>query len=148
MRLSIKPLLVVVAMDLRVRIPVYSSHAVARLSHPHDAGPHPPPPTFLNSSLFCIYFTLLLPLFSFSFPLLPFSFPFLPFSFPFLPFSFTFSPFFPSPFHIFSPNDIGWYSPPQGGYFPIYRPLPIFVRANQPEGHEVKGGTGGRGGQG
>ncbi len=62
----------------------------------------------LNSSLFCIYFTLLLPLSSFSFP-------FLPFSFPFLPFSCTFSPFFSSPFHIFPPNDIGWYSPPPGG---------------------------------
>ncbi len=62
-------------------------------------------------SYFCNYFTLLLPLFSFSFP-----FPL--FSFPFLPFSFTVSPFFSSPFHIFPPNDIGWY------FFLPHRPLP------------------------
>ncbi len=75
---------------------------------------------FLNSSLFCIFFTLLLPLFSFSFP-------FFPFSFPFLPFSFTFSPFFSSPFHIFSPKCHRLIFPPSGGggYFPVYRPLPI-----------------------
>ncbi len=66
-------------------------------------------PFFLNSSLFCICFTLLLPLFSFSFP-------FLPFSFPFLPFSFTFSPFFSLPFHIFSPKWHGLiFPPPRGG---------------------------------
>ncbi len=83
-----------------------------------------------NSSLFCNYFTLLLPLFSFSFPIFfsfpffPFYFPFLPFSFPFLPFSFTFSPFSLRLFIFFPPNDISWYPPPRGGgYFPIYRPL-------------------------
>ncbi len=78
-------------------------------------------PFCLNSSLFCIYFTLFL----IFFPLSSFFFPLLPFSFLFLLFSFTFFLFFSSPFHIFSPNDIGWYFPlPQGGgYFPIYRPL-------------------------
>jgi hypothetical protein len=60
------------------------------------------------SSLFCIYFTLLLPLFSFSFP-------FLPFSFPFLPFPFTFSPFFSSPLPIFSPECHRLIFPPPGG---------------------------------
>ncbi len=66
-------------------------------------------PFCLNSSLFCSYFTFLLPLFSLSFP-----FPL--FSFSFLPFSFTFSPCFSLHFHIFSPNDIGWYfSLPPGG---------------------------------
>jgi hypothetical protein len=67
-----------------------------------------------------IYFTVILPLFSFSLP-------FLPFYFPFLPFYFTYSPFFSSPFHIFPPQmtsaDIP--SPPRegGGYYPIYRLL-------------------------
>ncbi len=52
--------------------------------------------------------------------------PFPPFSFFFLPICLAFSPFFSSPFHIFSPNDIGWHPPPSrgGGYFPIYRPWP------------------------
>ncbi len=66
---------------------------------------------FHNSSLFCIYFTFLLPIFSFSFK--------------FDPFSLT-SPFFLFPFSYFSPNGIGLYSPLGGGragYFPIYRPL-------------------------
>ncbi len=60
---------------------------------------------FLPSSLFCIYFTLLLPLFSFSFLLLFLSsfFLFL-LHFP-LFFLFTFSFFF-------TPNDISWYPPP------------------------------------
>ncbi len=80
-----------------------SQHIVFRL---------PSWPFCFNSSLFCIYFTLLLPLFSFSF-----HFP--PFSVPFLPFSFIFSPFFSSPFHIFSPK---WHllicpPPPGGGVF-------------------------------
>ncbi len=74
-------------------------------------------PFWLYSFLFHIYFTHLLPIFSFSFPLSSFSFPF-------LPFSFTFSPFSSSPFHIFPPNDIGCYFlfPGGGGDFPIYRP--------------------------
>ncbi len=58
-------------------------------------------PFCLNSSLFCNYFTRLLPLFSFSFP--------------FLPFSFTYSPLFSSPFHIFSPKWHRLISPSQGG---------------------------------
>ncbi len=69
-------------------------------------------PFCLNSSLYCNYFTLLLPLFSFSFL-------FLPFSFSFLPFSITFSPFFSSPFSYFFPQmtsaDIFPPPPPQGG---------------------------------
>ncbi len=79
-----------------------------------------PGPLCLNSSLFCIYFTLLLPLFSFSFP-------FLPFSFPVLPFFFYIFPLFSLPLFIFfPPNHIGLIFPPLGGsgrYFPIYRPL-------------------------
>ncbi len=67
----------------------------------------------LDSSLFCIYFTLLLPLFYFLFSL------FLPFSFPIIPFSLTFSSFF-----IFFPwmpsTDI---PPPRGGDISIYRTL-------------------------
>ncbi len=63
-------------------------------------------------------FCLILPYFAFIlifyFPLSTFPFSFLPFSFPFLPF-FTHSSFFSSPFHIFSPYDIGWYFPPPGG---------------------------------
>ncbi len=50
-------------------------------------------PFCFNSSIICIYFTLLLRIFSFSFPFLPSSFTFSPSSLPF----FTFSP----------PNDIG-----------------------------------------
>ncbi len=83
----------------------------------HVVFPLPSWPFFLNSSLFCIYFTLLLPLFSFPFPFLLFSFPFLPFSFTFSPFFlFTFSYFFPQ----MTPADI---PPPRGRYFPIYGPL-------------------------
>ncbi len=74
-------------------------------------------PFCLNSSLFCIYFSLLLPLFSFSFPFLSLH--------PISSFSFTFPPIFSFPFHIFPPNDISWYFPPGGGLFSnIYsRPL-------------------------
>jgi hypothetical protein len=68
-------------------------------------------PFCLNYLLLWIYFTLLRPLFSFSYLLLPFSFLF-------LHFSFTFSLFLSSAFHIFSPNDIGWYSPLGGVIFP------------------------------
>ncbi len=76
-------------------------------------------PFCLNSSIFCIYLTLLLPLFSFSFPFLPYSSPFLPFSFTFSPFLFfAFSYFFP----LMTSADIRP-SPRGGGYFPIYRPL-------------------------
>ncbi len=76
-------------------------------------------PFCLNCSLFCINFTVFLPLWSFS--------PLLPFSFPFLSFSFTFSSFSLLLFIFFPPNDIGWYFPPPrgGGYFPIYRPLAV-----------------------
>jgi hypothetical protein len=72
------------------------------------------------SSLFCIYFTLLLPLFSFSFT-------FLPILSPFFLCLLHFHPFSHSPFHIFPPNDLGCYSPlplrGERGYFPVYRPL-------------------------
>ncbi len=77
-------------------------------------------PFYLNSSLFCIYFTLLLPLFSFSFPFLfhsPFSFhsPFFSFPFLFIPLStffFYIFPLFSLPIFIFfPPNDIGWCPP-------------------------------------
>ncbi len=68
----------------------------------------------LNSSIFGIYFTLLLPIYSFSFPYLPCSFPFLPFSFTFSSFFFYIFSLFYFPFHIFPPNDIGRY------IFPIH----------------------------
>ncbi len=50
-------------------------------------------PFYLNSSLFCIYFILLLPIFSFFSPFFPF----------------TFSTFFLLLFIYFPPSDIGWY---------------------------------------
>ncbi len=74
-------------------------------------------PFCLNFSLFAFILPFSLP-FLFFFPLTSFSIPFLYFSFPFLPFSCTFSPFFSSTFHIFPPDDIGWYSPGRG-HFPI-----------------------------
>ncbi len=70
-----------------------------------------------SSFLFCVYFTLLRPIFSFSFL-------FLPCSFLFLPFFISISPLFLFPFSYFSPQmtltDI-----PRGGegVFLIYRPL-------------------------
>ncbi len=68
----------------------------------------------LNSSLFCIYFTLLLP-------------PPSHFLSPFLFFLLHFSPFSLCLFIFFPPYDIGWYFSPLGGggYFPIYRPLEV-----------------------
>ncbi len=89
-------------------------------------------PFCLNSSLFCNYFTLLLPLISFSFR-------FLPFSFPFLPFSFTFPSYFSSPFHIFSPKlhrlifllqrgDIFQYIDPCSPLLAVVIPPPISCR--------------------
>ncbi len=78
-------------------------------------------PFYLNSSLFCNYFTLLLPLFSFSFPFLPFTFPFLS---PFFLFLLHFPYFSLRLFIFFPPNDIAWYLPPQGGgeggIFPVF----------------------------
>jgi hypothetical protein len=47
-------------------------------------------PFCLNSSLFCIYFTRLLPIFSFSFLFLPFSFPLFPCFFYISPFLYLF----------------------------------------------------------
>ncbi len=55
-------------------------------------------PFCLNSSQFCVSFTLVLP-FLFFFPLLLFPL---------------------SPFHIFPPNDISWYPPRELGYVPIH----------------------------
>ncbi len=96
-----------------------------------------------HSTLFfdshCGLFALILPYFAIILPFfIPFShflssfFLFLSsfflFSFLFLPFSLKFSPFFSSPFHIFSPK---WhwliFTPPPGGYFPIYRPLSQYI---------------------
>ncbi len=71
------------------------------------------PSCLINSSLICIYFTLLLPLF-------------------FL-FLLHFPPFYLPLFIFFPPNDIGWYFPSPlgaGGYFPIYRPLFMFWFCN------------------
>jgi hypothetical protein len=73
-------------------------------------------PFCLNSShlafILPFYFT-----FSLSIPLFPFSFHTF-FSYIFLPFSLSFVLFF-------SLNDVSWYSPRGGWYFPIYRPLPL-----------------------
>ncbi len=68
-------------------------------------------PFRLNSSLSCIYFTLLLDIF--------------PLSICFLPFTPTFSPF-SLPLFIFSPKWHRLIFPPTGGewYSPVYRPLP------------------------
>jgi hypothetical protein len=73
----------------------------------------------------CIYFTLILSIFSFSFPFawfsflfFVFSFPFLRFSFPLLRFSFTFFPLFSSLFIFFPPSDIGRY--PLGGVYLLW----------------------------
>jgi hypothetical protein len=77
-------------------------------------------PFFPNSSLFCIYFTLLLPIFSFlsHFILFPSSFFLSLLHFP--SFSFPLFIFFP-------PNDTADIPPPREGgweeYFPIYVPL-------------------------
>ncbi len=72
-------------------------------------------------------FALILPYFEF---ILPFYFPFSHFLSPFLLFLspfFLFLSYFPlfslCLFIFFPPNDISWYFPPQGGYFPINRPL-------------------------
>jgi hypothetical protein len=68
-------------------------------------------PFCLNSSLFCIYSTLLLPSFSFSFPLSSF------FLFYLHLFLFSFSYFFLRWHWLIFLGGRG------GGYFPIYRPL-------------------------
>jgi hypothetical protein len=66
-------------------------------------------------------FAIILPYFVF---ILPFNFPFSHFLSPFYLFLATFllfllhfPPFFSPPFHIFPPNDISWYFPPQRGVF-------------------------------
>jgi hypothetical protein len=64
-------------------------------------------PIWINSSLFCTYFILLLLIFSFSFSVFPFSFPF-------ILFCLSFFLYFSSPFHI-PPNEIGWFPPPPPG---------------------------------
>ncbi len=79
-------------------------------------------------------FALILPYFAF---ILPFYFSFSHFLSPFLLFLssfFLFLLYFP-PFSLrlfifFPPNDLDWYfspSPPGGGYFPIYRPLLLYM---------------------
>ncbi len=85
-------------------------------------------PFFLNSSLFCIYFTFLLPNFSFSFS---FYYPFLFFSLSSF-FSYV-SSIFSSPFLIFPPK----WPPPRGRDIfqckdPWYYLNLLFIRLNQP----------------
>ncbi len=81
-----------------------SRHVVFRL---------PSWPFCLNSSLFCNYFTLLLPLFSFSFP-------FLPFLSLFYLLLLHFPSFFSSPFSYFFPQMTSADISRGGEYFPIY----------------------------
>ncbi len=78
------------------------------------------PPTLFKNDIFSplmthCFFTPIVPCLPLFFPILHLFYPFTShfhFFFPFLLFSFTFSSFISSPFHIFSPNDIGWYPPP------------------------------------
>ncbi len=79
-------------------------------------------PFRLNSSLFCNYFTLLLPLFPFSFPFLSFSFPV-----PLSSFSFYIFPLFLFAFSYFFPQVTSTDIPPPGGggYFRILGPWPF-----------------------